>query len=110
MSGNIAEIMGHKVDIRKVSNRVLRRVIRERKDEFMFLYGDHDEYNEEHKEYSDHREKYKEHKEHREYVDSIHTDEYYDRHQDSGSTMGSSYGCVHHDYDGGHSDHSEKKK
>lgn len=74
MSSNIAEIMGHKVDVKKLNNPALRRVIREREDciEFMFGYDDHEEHNEEYKDYSDHKEKYKEwneYKKHKEYKD-----------------------------------------
>ncbi len=113
MSGDIGEIMGHKVDISKVSNRALRRVIRERAEcnEFMFRYGDHDEYKEEHKEYDDHREKYKEYKEHKEYVDHIHTDNGKHEHTDSERGGGSSFNCYncHKDYDP-HEDHIDNKK
>lgn len=64
-----ADVLGHHVDLDKITNPLLSAVIRQRigKD-FIFAYKDvHTD--SDHKDYSDHREKYGDHVDHREKYD-----------------------------------------
>lgn len=81
----ILEIMGHKVDLDKIQNPLLRRIARERRFKGV-SYSDHREYTERHKDYSDHREHYNEH---REYFDSGYRvySNYFDKYSNSGRNV-----------------------
>ncbi len=72
------KILGHSIGLDRIRNPSLRRVIKERMrcNEFMFNYGDHDEYRERfrYSDYSDHRERYSDWSEHRD-APKVHTDE-----------------------------------
>ncbi len=61
----VLDIMGHRVDLSRITNPALQRSIRDRirYGEFLFAYGDHDQYAEKYDAYSESR-KYKEWTEH----------------------------------------------
>ncbi len=96
----VLEIMGHRVDLSRITNPALQRAIRDRirHGEFLFAYGDthseshtdntrHDQYIERYEDYRDYDDrKYREHSEERyedEYNDNYRDGEYY---SDRGTT------------------------
>ena len=59
-----AEILGHRVDLGRIENPLLRAVLRQRAGkDFLFAYKDHTDHNQQHSDYSDHRE-YGDHTDH----------------------------------------------